>query len=185
MLAWHAQDPGFSPQQGRSWLYRHKPVTPTTQEVEDQEFKVSMGYRRPCFKIRKETNKQKEEERPQSHLRDSTHCADRRTRIRAWGAVRPQCCNPRDVYGSLPASGAKNMANSSSARLKRMKTETAYRKGHLQCPSIMCAHAFPPHLHTPSGIAHSEPNTTTVCGAWLRAGALGWSPPVVAVRWIS
>lgn len=131
---------------------------------------------------RKQTNK---EEGPQSHLRDSTHCADRRTRIRAGGAVRPRCCNPRDVYGSLPASRAKNMANSSSARLKRMKAETAYRKGHLQCPSMMCAHAFPPHLHTPSGIAHSEPNTTTVCGAWLRAGALGWSPPVVAVRWIS
>lgn len=72
----HVQDPGFNPQQGRNWVCRHKPVIPTTQEVEDQEFKFSLGYRKPCFKIRKHTKK--EIEGPQSQLRESIRCADRR-----------------------------------------------------------------------------------------------------------
>jgi hypothetical protein len=43
VFAWHVQDPGFNPQQGRNWVCQHKPVTPITQEVEDQKFKVSMA----------------------------------------------------------------------------------------------------------------------------------------------
>lgn len=81
-----------------------------------------------------------------------------------------------------PACVAKNIANSSSAPVKGIKTR-AYKED--------ITNAFPSRVHTPPTspprlLWHlpRQNQTERLARAWLRDGALGWNLPVMAVGWI-
>lgn len=156
------------------------PLSPRRWRIRNSK---SAWLRKHCFKIRKQT--EKETEGPQSQCRESTHCAERRSRVcgKPILMVRSragECLWLTGQPASLRMWQTQVLPISKEQRQKELMKEPATNV----LPSHVCTHPSHLHRHACSGTC---PNITiqnnSVWGpdSWTEPGALGWNPPAMTM----